>query len=139
MHHPLPSELYTLSLHDALPISAPGIAPKPALDPRENQPFPRPRHAYIQETPRLFDLVFDVVRRGLEPRDLVILHADDVDARELEAFGRVQREEVDAIGREVDAFGCRKGDALEQTIDAAIQCSVSLLRQRSQPRNGGRK
>src|SRR5438034_6246915 len=77
MHHPLPSELYTLSLHDALPISAPGIAPKPALDPRENQPFARPRHAHIQETPRLFDLVFDVVRRGLEPRDLVILHADE--------------------------------------------------------------
>ena len=71
----------------------------------------------------------------MESGNLVVLDADDVDARELEALGRVEGEQVDTIGSEVDALGRRKSDAFEQSIDTAVQCSVGLLRQRSQPRH----
>ncbi len=65
----------------------------------------------------------------------MILDAEDVDPRELETFGRVQRQQVDAIGRQLDAFGCRERHAFEQQIDRFLQ--RSFTHERIEPGDGG--
>src|SRR5439155_439770 len=77
----------------------PRIHPEPPLDPRQHQSLARPRHPDIQQPPGFLDLALALLRRLAITGDLVILHAHDVYARELQALGGVQREEVDAIGR----------------------------------------
>src|SRR4029077_3343465 len=76
----------------------PRLHSEPALDPRQHQPLPRARHAHVQETPRFLDLRLSILGRLPIARDLVVLDSHDIDPRELQALGRVQGEQVDAIG-----------------------------------------
>src|SRR5438034_9196249 len=56
-------------------------------------------------------------------RESGILHAQDIHARELQALGRMQREEVDAIGRDLDALRRGERHAVEQAVDALLESS----------------
>src|SRR5438552_3985632 len=95
--------------------------PVPPLDPRQHQALPRSRHPHVQEPPRLLNLGLALVLGLAITGNLVILHPHDVHARELQALGGMQREEVDAIGRDLDALRRRERHALEQAVDAVRQ------------------
>ncbi len=51
----------------------------------------------------------------------MILDADQVDARELEPFGRVEGEQVDTVRIGLDAFRGGERDALEQSANGLRQ------------------
>src|SRR2546430_6536273 len=76
-----------------------------------------------QEAPRLLDLGLPILLRLAQSGNLVILHANDIHARELEALGRMQREEVDAIGRDLDPLGRGERHAIQQAIDSLLEGS----------------
>src|SRR5438046_6775127 len=54
------------------------LHPEPSLDPRQYQPFPRPRHPHIEQSPCLLDLRLPILLRLAQSGILVILHIHDV-------------------------------------------------------------
>src|SRR5947208_7850316 len=119
--------------------ASPRLQGEAALDPRQDQPLARPRHADIQKTPGLLDLGLAVLGGLAVAGDLVVLDSDDVHPRELQALGRMQREEVDAIGHDLDPLRRREGHPLEQSIDAVGERGGGVgVDQRPQPGDRGR-
>src|SRR5438034_11817660 len=86
-----------------------------------SEPVARPRHSDVQEAACFLDLIHPVLDRRVVTGQLEVLDAHHVDACELEPLGRVQREQVHALGVDLDARGGGEGDALQQARDAVLQ------------------
>src|SRR5258705_13248824 len=65
--------------------------PSPRLHTGENQPILGARHPDVEQAARLLDLALTHVALA---RKLFVFRAHDVDAREFEALGRVEREKI---------------------------------------------
>ena len=75
------------------------------------------RHRHIEEPARSLRLAARCRPHRRAAWQLRVLDAEDVDARELEALRRMQRQQVDALTRQRDAVFARQRHAFEKLRD----------------------
>jgi hypothetical protein len=98
----------------------------PRLGAREHEPLHRARHAHIQKSPQLLDLVLRFLSIAREPG---IVGAEYVDARELQAFRGVKSKKIDSLVVGLHAIPFRQRDALEERADLILERLSVLYRE----------
>jgi len=96
---------------------AAGALATPSLGAREDEPISGSRHSHVEESSRFLDLARRRRTQWRTAWQLRVLDAKNVHARELEALGGMQRQEIDTFPRRHDAILARQRHTLEEVGD----------------------